>query len=210
MTGSKATAGPAGPGPLTPDGRGVPPGRRAALMGQTACCLWLTGLSGAGKSTIAAALDAKLNALGRHTALLDGDAIRLGLNRDLGFSDADRAENIRRTSEVAKLMVEAGLIVIVAFISPFRADRLRARERFRRGEFLELFVDTPIDICEQRDPKGLYKRARAGELARFTGVSSPYEPPLAPELRLAAGTTMSDTLADQVLADLLARGLIVR
>ncbi len=184
--------------------------QRAALKGQRPCCLWLTGLSGAGKSTIAAALDLKLHGLGYHTALLDGDNVRLGLSRDLGFSDGDRAENIRRTAEVAKLMVEVGLIVIVAFISPFRADRQLARARFAEGEFLELFVDTPIEICERRDPKGLYRRARAGTIGNFTGVSSPYEPPLAPDLTLAAGSAPVEALVDQVMDDLAARGVIAQ
>jgi bifunctional enzyme CysN/CysC len=169
------------------------------------CCLWFTGLSGAGKSTIATALDRRLRGLGCNTALLDGDALRLGLNRDLGFSRTDRIENIRRIAEVARLMVDAGLIVIVAVISPFRADRQLARERFGPGEFLELFVDTPIEICERRDPKGLYKQARAGTIADFTGISSPYEPPLAPDLRLAAGQVAGDELASQVVRLLLKR-----
>lgn len=157
---------------------------RAASLGQQPYCLWLTGLSGAGKSTLSNALEAALHAKGRHVYVLDGDNIRLGLNRDLGFSAADRDENIRRVAEVAKLMVDAGLIVIVAFISPFRAQRDAARLLFERGEFVEVYVDAPFATCEQRDTKGLYAKARQGLLKDFTGLDSPYEPPSAPELHL--------------------------
>jgi bifunctional enzyme CysN/CysC len=146
--------------------------------------LWFTGLSGSGKSTLAQLLGHKLGALGLRTYVLDGDKIRTGLNRDLGFSHTDRTENIRRIAEVARLMADAGLIVIVAFISPYRTDRQRAREIAQTGRFpfLEIYLATPLEVCEARDPKGLYKRARAGEIAEFTGVSAPYEPPLDPEI----------------------------
>jgi len=146
--------------------------------------VWLTGLSGAGKSTLANAVGKVLLAGGVHACVLDGDNLRHGLNRDLGYGDADRAENIRRVGEVAKLMMDAGLVVLVALISPFRADRRRARALFAPGEFIEVHVSTPLEVCEQRDPKGLYRKARAGEIAEFTGVSSSYEPPDAPELEL--------------------------
>ena len=157
---------------------------RAAIKGQHPACVWLTGLSGAGKSTIANALEKRLHAQGRHTYLLDGDNVRHGLSRDLGFTEADRVENIRRVAEVARLMVDAGLIVIVSFISPFRAERRFARGLFAPGEFLEVFVDAPLAECERRDPKGLYAKVRRGELANFTGVDSPYEVPESPEVRL--------------------------
>ena len=158
---------------------------RASLKQQQPCCVWLTGLSGAGKSTIANALEERLHAAGRHTMLIDGDELRHGLNRDLGFSAADRAESVRRAAEVARLMVDAGLIVVVGLISPFRADRAAARARFAPGTFIEVFVDAPLAECERRDPKGLYRRARRGELRAFTGIDSPYEPPDRPELILA-------------------------
>jgi len=157
---------------------------RAKQKLQQPVCLWLTGLPAAGKSTIANALERHLFAVGRHTYLLDGDDIRLGLNKDLGFSETDRTENVRRVSEVARLLVDAGLIVIVSFISPHRAHRDRARSLFEPGEFLEIFVDTPLQECERRDPKGLYAKARRGEIRNFTGIDSPYEPPLAPEVHL--------------------------
>jgi adenylyl-sulfate kinase len=167
------------------DTRPVDARARAHLKHQQPCCIWLTGLSGAGKSTIANALEERLHAAGRHTMLVDGDELRGGLNRDLGFGAADRAESVRRAAEVARLMVEAGLIVVVGLISPFRADRAAARARFAPGAFVEVFVDAPLAVCEDRDPKGLYRRARRGELAAFTGIDSPYEVPEAPELRLA-------------------------
>ena len=166
---------------------------RAAQKGQRPAVLWFTGLSGAGKSTIANLVDKRLNALGHHTILLDGDNIRHGLNRDLGFTDADRVENIRRVAEVSKLMADAGLIVLVSFISPFRAERRLARDLMQAGEFFEVFVDTPLAEAEKRDVKGLYKKARAGELKNFTGVDSPYERPDDPEIRI--DTTKVDAAA---------------
>lgn len=161
--------------------------QRAIALGQKPRCIWLTGFSGAGKSTLANALEAELHVSGRHVYVLDGDNVRHGLNRDLGFSAEDRKENIRRVAEVAKLMVDAGLIVLVAFISPFRAERAMARALFEEGEFIEVFVDSPLSVCEQRDTKGLYAKARRGELHDFTGIDSPYEPPLAPEVHLYTG-----------------------
>jgi len=157
---------------------------RRALNGHSSKVFWFTGLSGSGKSTIANAFASHLHIQGIRTYLLDGDNIRHGLNKDLGFSDTDRVENIRRIAEVARLMVDAGLVVLTAFISPFRSERDTARELFDEGEFAEIFVDTPIEICEKRDAKGLYKKARAGEIPNFTGIGSAYEPPLSPELIL--------------------------
>jgi bifunctional enzyme CysN/CysC len=159
-------------------------GARANIKSQRPACIWLTGLSGSGKSTIANQLEKRLHAAGRHTYLLDGDNVRHGLNRDLGFTEADRAENIRRVAEVSRLMVDAGLIVIVSFISPFRSEREFARSLFEKGEFFEVYIDTPIEECEKRDVKGLYAKARQGKLANFTGIDSPYEAPLAPEFRI--------------------------
>ena len=181
---------------------------RAELKGQRPAALWFTGLSGAGKSTIANLVDRRLHAMGRHTYILDGDNVRHGLNRDLGFSEADRVENIRRAAEAARLMVDAGLIVIVSFISPYRSDRDAARERFEAGEFMEVFIDTPVDECRRRDPKGLYARADAGQIRNFTGVSAPYEAPLAPELRLATTEAEAEVLADRVIEELRHRGMI--
>ena len=172
---------------------------RARVNRQEPCVLWMTGLSGAGKSTIADRLEQKLQAMGKHTYLLDGDNVRHGLNRDLGFTDRDRVENIRRVAEVAKLMVDAGLIVIVSFISPFRSERTMARALLQEGEFVEIFVDTPLEICEARDPKGLYAKARSGKLANFTGIDSPYEPPQSPELRIDTTELSADEAADAVV-----------
>jgi bifunctional enzyme CysN/CysC len=163
---------------------------RAALTGQQPFILWFTGLSGSGKSTVAKLAEQRLNRAGRLTYLLDGDNVRHGLNRDLGFTDADRVENIRRVGEVAKLFVDAGVVVLCAFISPFRAERRAVRELVEAGEFLEVFVDTPLAECMRRDPKGLYAKARSGAIPNFTGLDSPYEPPEAPEITLrTAGTT---------------------
>ncbi len=174
--------------------------QRAQQKGQEARVLWFTGLSGSGKSTVANLVEQRLFAAGKHCMILDGDNVRHGLNRDLGFTDADRVENIRRIGEVAKLMVEAGLIVIVSFISPFRSERRMARELLQDGEFVEVFVDTPLEICEQRDVKGLYAKARSGQIKNFTGIDSPYEPPEAAELHLQAGDASAEELAQQVIA----------
>jgi bifunctional enzyme CysN/CysC len=184
----------------------VTPEARAHSLGQTPGVVWLTGLSGAGKSTIANLVEKRLQAEGRHTMLLDGDNVRLGLNRDLGFAEADRVENIRRVTEVARLMVDAGLIVLTAFISPFRAERRTARERLGEGRFLEVFVDTPLAVAEGRDAKGLYAKARRGELVNFTGVDSPYEAPEAAELVIDGGTTSLEAAAEAIVEALRARG----
>ncbi len=175
---------------------------RARIKGQAPRVLWFTGLSGAGKSTIANLVDKRLHALGYHTFLLDGDNVRHGLNRDLGFTDEDRVENIRRVAEVAKLMTDAGLIVLVSFISPFRAERQMARARFDEGEFLEVFVDVPLALAEQRDVKGLYRKARAGQIPNFTGIDSPYETPMHAEVHLDASRRTPKQLAAQVLEKL--------
>jgi bifunctional enzyme CysN/CysC len=180
---------------------------RAEMKGQRPAAIWFTGLSGAGKSTVANLVDRKLHALGRHTFILDGDNVRHGLNRDLGFTEADRVENIRRAAEAARLMVDAGLIVLVSFISPYRSDREAARERFEPGEFLEAFVDTPIDECRRRDPKGLYARADQGLIRNFTGVSAPYEAPEHPELHLRTDAS-AEELADRVVEELRRRAII--
>ncbi|WP_421931002.1 sulfate adenylyltransferase subunit CysN [Phenylobacterium sp.] len=173
---------------------------RAALKGQRGRVVWLTGLSGSGKSTIANLVEKKLHANGRHTYLLDGDNVRHGLNKDLGFTDEDRVENIRRVAEVAKLMVDAGLIVLVSFISPFRAERRLARDLQAKGDFVEVFIDTPLAVAEARDVKGLYKKARAGELKNFTGIDSPYEEPEAPEIRIDTTKTSPTEAAEQITA----------
>ena len=173
---------------------------RARVNGQNPCVLWFTGLSGAGKSTIADRLEQRLHGLGKRTYLLDGDNVRHGLNKDLGFTDQDRVENIRRVAEVAKLMVDAGLITLVSFISPFRSERSMARALMQEGEFVEIFVDTPLEICEARDPKGLYKKARAGELRNFTGIDSDYEAPDAAEIVLKSDENDVEALVEQVIA----------
>jgi bifunctional enzyme CysN/CysC len=183
-------------------------GARAGLKGQKPCVLWFTGLSGAGKSTIANTLEKRLHAMGRHTYLLDGDNIRHGLNKDLGFTDVDRVENIRRVAEAAKLFVDAGLIVMVSFISPFRSERRMARDLLQDGEFIEIFVDTPLEVCEARDPKGLYRKARAGLISNFTGIDSLYEAPEAPELTLDTKRSNPEALAEAVMAELRRRHVI--
>jgi bifunctional enzyme CysN/CysC len=179
---------------------------RAELKRQTPRLVWLTGLSGAGKSTIANLVEKKLHTLGRHTYLLDGDNVRHGLNRDLGFTEADRVENIRRVAEVARLMVDAGLITLVSFISPFRAEREMARSRMEAGEFVEVFIDTPLAVAEERDPKGLYKKARRGELKHFTGIDSPYEAPEQPEIRIDTTAESPEQAAERIVAYLLGDG----
>ncbi|MCB1721388.1 MAG: adenylyl-sulfate kinase, partial [Alphaproteobacteria bacterium] len=173
---------------------------RAALMHQTPRTIWMTGLSGAGKSTIANLVEKKLHALGKHTYTLDGDNVRHGLNRDLGFTDAQRVENIRRVAEVAKLMTDAGLIVLVSFISPFRAERRMARRLFEEGEFIEIFVDASLETVESRDPKGLYKKARKGEIANFTGIDSPYERPEYADLTIDSNKMSAEEAAEKIVA----------
>jgi bifunctional enzyme CysN/CysC len=181
---------------------------RAHQKHQHPCVLWFTGLSGAGKSTVANLVEKRLLAMGHHSYLLDGDNVRHGLNRDLGFTPEDRVENIRRVAEVSRLFVDAGMIVLVSFISPYRAERRLAREKVEDGEFLEVFVDAPLEVCEARDPKGLYKKARAGQLTNFTGIDSDYEPPEAPELHLRTDQASPDELAEEVVQALRARGLL--
>jgi len=180
---------------------------RAELKHQKPCIVWFTGLSGAGKSTIANLVEKHLHGLGRHTYLLDGDNVRQGLSSDLGFTDADRVENIRRVAEVARLMVDAGLIVLVSFISPFRSERRMARALVGEGEFIEVFVDAPLAVAEARDPKGLYKKARRGELKNFTGVDSPYEPPERAEVRLDTARLTPEQCATVVLDRLRGAGI---
>ena len=172
---------------------------RSALKGQEARILWFTGLSGAGKSTIANLVETRLHALGRHTYLLDGDEVRHGLNKDLGFTAEARVENIRRIAEVARLMVDAGLITLVAFISPFRRERDMARQLVAPGEFVEIFVDTPIAVAEARDTKGLYKKARRGELKDFTGIDSPYESPENPEILIETTNVSAPEAAQRII-----------
>jgi adenylyl-sulfate kinase len=198
------------PGPdLTPHPHSVTPLLRSLIKPHGAACLWFTGLPGSGKSTLANLVELRLNQeYGAHTYLLDGDSLRSGLNRDLGFSLAARTENIRRAGEVAKLFVDAGLIVLTAFISPLRADREAVRALLPPGAFIEIYVDCPLEVCEQRDPKGLYARARRGEISEFTGLTSPYEPPPHPELSLPAGQEPAEACAQRVLDYLLQRKLL--
>jgi len=182
--------------------------QRASLKQQKPCLLWYTGLSGSGKSTVANAVDALLFKLGCHSYLLDGDNVRHGLNGDLGFSDESRIENIRRIGEVSKLFLDAGLIVSTAFISPFSQDRSSARAKLETGEFIEVYIDTPIDICEQRDPKGLYKKARAGEIKDFTGIDSTYDVPENPEIHVKTAEKSIQECAEQIVNHLVEQGFI--
>lgn len=182
--------------------------QRADQKSQKPCILWFTGLSGSGKSTVANALDGVLFQQGRHTYVLDGDNVRHGLNKDLGFSDAERVENIRRIGEVAKLFADSGLIVSTAFISPFREDRELVRSLIPEGEFLEVYVEADLAVCEARDPKGLYKKARAGEIPFFTGIDSPYEAPENPEITVNTGDHSVEECVAQIIAALRERGVI--
>jgi bifunctional enzyme CysN/CysC len=182
--------------------------RRARMKGQKPAVLWFTGLSGAGKSTIANLVERKLAEAGRHTYSLDGDNVRHGLNKDLGFTDVDRVENIRRIGEVAKLFVDAGLIVTCSFISPFRSERQMVREQVEAGEFVEIFVDAPLEVCIERDPKGLYKKAQAGEIKNFTGFDSPYEAPETAEIHLKTDDLSAEDAAERVIEALIERGFI--
>jgi len=177
-------------------------GARNQLSGHRSKVIWFTGLSGSGKSTIANALEKKLYQTGIRTYILDGDNVRHGLCNDLGFTNSDRVENIRRVSEVAKLMVDAGIVVLTAFISPFESERQMARDLFEEGEFFEVFVDTPLELAEARDPKGLYKKSRAGILPNFTGIDSPYEPPRSPDLAVFPENTSVDEIVKHILSDL--------
>ncbi len=181
---------------------------RAEQKGQKPCILWFTGLSGSGKSTVANVLEGALFELGHHTYLLDGDNVRHGLNKDLGFSAEDRVENIRRIGESAKLFTDAGLIVLTAFISPYRSDRELVRDLVDEGEFVEIFVDTPLEVCEERDPKGLYKKARAGEIKNFTGIDDPYEAPENPEITLHTADESAEESAAKVIATLEEKGYL--
>jgi len=183
---------------------------RAKMKGQRAAVVWFTGLPSAGKSTVLNLVEQKLSRRGIHTYALDGDNLRLGLNRDLGFTEADRVENVRRAGEVARLMVDAGLVVLCAFVSPFRNERRSVRERQAPGEFIEVFVDTPLAVCEARDPKGLYAKARAGKAFHVTGIDSPYEPPEQPEIHLHTDSGTPDAMADHVIAELARMGIIAR
>jgi adenylylsulfate kinase len=181
---------------------------RSEVLGQKPAVIWLTGLSGSGKSTIANLLEKKLYSENKKTYLLDGDNVRHGLCGDLGFDDKDRVENIRRISEVAKLFVDSGTIIITAFISPFKADRAYCRSLLEAGEFIEVFVDTPIEICEQRDPKGLYKKARSGEIKHFTGIDSAYEEPETPEVHLTHVDETPEQTAERLFSVLLIKEFI--
>ena len=182
--------------------------QRAIIKEQKPCILWFTGLSGSGKSTIANAVEVKLNQIQKHTYLLDGDNIRMGLNKGLSFSDEDRVENIRRIGEVAKLFVDSGIIVLTAFISPFQEDRDRVRKLVKEDEFIEVYIDTPLKVCESRDPKGLYKKARSGEIPDFTGISSPYEAPQKPELHVKTDKNSIEECADIILEYLKQKGCL--
>ena len=181
---------------------------RSKTKDQNPCILWFTGLSGSGKSTIANAVEVKLYELQKHTYLLDGDNIRMGLNKGLGFSDEDRVENIRRIGEVSKLFVDAGTIVLTAFISPFQKERDAVRALVEEGEFVEVFIDTPLEVCESRDPKGLYQKARKGEIPNFTGISSPYEAPVKPEIHIANDNISIEDVTQQIIDYLKERGYL--
>ena len=181
---------------------------RQRARGQKGATLWLTGLSGSGKSTISVRLEEKLFEMGHATYILDGDNVRHGLNRDLGFSPADRTENIRRIGEVAKLFTQAGILVMTAFISPYREDRDQARRVHDKGDFVEVYVNASLDVCESRDPKGLYKKARAGQIPEFTGISAPYEAPEAAEIEVNTGEHDLDTCCDQIIAFLKDNGYL--
>ena len=182
--------------------------QRSQQKNQKPCLLWYTGLSGSGKSTVANAVDAMLFERGCHTYLLDGDNVRHGLNGDLDFTDEARIENIRRISEVSKLFIDAGMIVSTAFISPFASDRQMAADKLNAGEFIEVFIDTPIDVCEQRDPKGLYKKARAGEIKHFTGIDSTYDIPKDPAIHVKTAEQDIEACAKQIVQHLVAHGFI--
>lgn len=199
---------PNSPPHLTPHHGHVSPAQRAALLGQRGAVLWLTGLSGSGKSTLAYAVERRLVAEGRAAYVLDGDNVRHGLCADLGFTAADRDENIRRVGEVAALFAEAGLIAIASFISPYAAARQRARERAGDDAFVEVHLDAPLEVCERRDPKGLYKKARAGEIPNFTGISAPYEVPEEPSLRVDTDALSVEASVDRVVAHLRERGFL--
>jgi len=183
--------------------------QRSEQKRQKPCILWFTGLSGSGKSTIAGALEQRLFEMGHHTYLLDGDNVRHGLNKDLGFSDKDRVENIRRIGEMSALFADAGLLVLSAFISPFRSDRSMVRELVKENEFIEVFMDTPLDVCEQRDPKGLYKKARSGEIKNFTGIDSSYEPPEKAEITINTATDSVESCVEQIVSYLQKSKIIV-
>lgn len=184
---------------IIPHGHTITKENRQELIGHKSCILWFTGLSGSGKSTLANKVEEKMFEMGLHTYILDGDNIRMGLNKGLGFSDDDRKENIRRIGEVSKLFVDAGVMVSTAFISPFRSDRDMVRTLVKEGEFVEVYVDAPLDICEKRDPKGLYKKARAGEIKQFTGIDSPYEAPAKAEIVVKTGENSLEECAQQVI-----------
>ena len=181
---------------------------RSSIKQQKPCILWFTGLSGSGKSTIANAVEVKLNELHKHTYLLDGDNIRMGLNKGLTFSDEDRIENIRRIGEVSKLFVDAGTIVLTAFISPFQKERDAVRELVEENEFIEVFIDTPLEVCESRDPKGLYQKARKGEIANFTGISSPYEAPKKPEIHIVNDDIAIEEVTQKIIDYLTIKGFL--
>ncbi len=181
---------------------------RERLLGQRGCVLWFTGLSGSGKSTVSVALQRELHRQGRLVYVLDGDNVRHGLNGDLGFTPEDREENIRRIGEVSALFVDAGAIVLTAFISPYRSDRAKARAKVVDGRFFEVFVDAPLEVCESRDPKGLYKKARAGDIPEFTGISAPYEAPEQPEMVVRTGDTDLDGCVQQLIEQLQERGML--